>query len=228
MGRITIIVLKKDMVIYLHRKNELFLRVFILFLLVIIIWGGGYIISYLRYNDYDITMMEALKVQNQLLQEEIDSVSNLKAIKGDYLIGKVIFRNIHEFYSEIVVNLGSEDGISIGDAVLNSDGLIGIVNRVDNSKSYVKLLSGDYNVSVKVNDIYGNLNDGKITLLDKFSKVNKGDKVYTSGYGEIAENIYIGQIEEITSDKENLGQIAKVKLLDNHNLNYVAILSRIK
>ena len=42
------------------------------------------------------------------------------------------------------------------------------------------------------------------------------------------EGIYIGEIEKIDSDNEELGQIAKIKLLDNKNLNYIAVFTRSK
>ena len=38
-------------------------------------------------------------------------------------------RNIYNFFDEIIINKGSSDGISEGMAVINSKGLIGIVNK---------------------------------------------------------------------------------------------------
>lgn len=212
------------MVIYLHRKNKLLINLIIFISVVGLIIGSGYIISYLKYNDYGLVELETLKVQNKLLQDELDSIENLKTIKEDYIIGKVIIRNIHEFYNEIVIDLGYDNQIKEGDAVLNSEGLIGIVYKVERNKSYIKLSSSDYNISVKINDTYGNLSAGKITMLNKYSELKEGDKVYTSNYSGLPENIYIGEIESISFDNENLGQTAKIKLIDNHNLNYVAVI----
>ena len=92
----------------------------------------------------------------------------------------------------------------------------------------MKLLSGNYNVSVKIKDTYGNLNQGEINLIDKYTELSEGDEVYTSGYGEMSAGMYIGKIKNIGVDHENLGQVAKVQLIDNHNLNYVAILIQSK
>jgi len=77
------------MVIYLHRKNKLLINLIIFISIVGLIIGSGYIISYLKYNDYDLVELETLKVQNKLLQDELDSIENLKTIKEDYIIGKV-------------------------------------------------------------------------------------------------------------------------------------------
>ena len=111
---------------------------------------------------------------------------------------------------------------------MNDEGLIGIVYKVDNNKSYIKLLSSNYNISVKINNTYGNLNKGTITMIDKYSSINVGDKVYTSGLDEVIGNIYIGEVISVSKDKDDLGKEIKIKYIDNTNLNYVAILRKIK
>ncbi len=214
------------MVIYLYRRKVLLNKIFTILIVLTTILGSGYFISYFKYNDYDLIELESLKEQNKLLEDKLSAFNEL--YNDNYIIGKVIIRNIHDFYNEIVINLGTDNLVQEGDAVLNNEGLIGVVYKVDKNKSFVKLLSGDYNVSVKVKDTYGNLNKGKISLLDKYSNLNIGDKVYTSGYSEMPEGIYIGEIEKIDSDNEELGQIAKIKLLDNKNLNYIAVFTRSK
>lgn len=190
--------------------------------------GGGYYLSYLKYKDYEPIDAQALKVQNKLLQDELEKYDNFKSIKGDYLVGRIIVRNLYDFYNEIIVNLGTKDNINIGNVVINSEGLIGVVYKVEENKSYIKLLTSDYNISVKINETYGNISSGKITLLDKYNEIKVGDKVYTSGYSGLYEGIYIGEIESVSLDNEKLGQVAKVKLIDNKHLNYVAILTGTK
>lgn len=210
------------MVIYLRWRREILFRIIIVLCLLSVVYLGSYYFSYFKYNDRALVEIEALKTQNKILQNEINSLNGITN-NGDYLIGKVIFRNIHDFYGEIVVNLGSEDGINKNDAVLNCDGLVGIVYKVEKNRSFVKLLSTDYNISVKINDTYGNLNKGRVTLLGKYSEFNEGDKVYTSGYSGMQEGIFVGTIKEVYMDKNNLGKEASLDLIDNTNLNYVSI-----
>lgn len=214
--------------IFLHRKNKLVYNIIFFFLIVVFIIGSGYYLSYLKYNDYDLTEVEALKAQNKLLQDELKEYEVFKSRKGTYVIGRIIVRDIYNFYKEVVVDLGAKDNIKIGDAVINSEGLVGVVYKVEENKSYIKLLTSNYNISVKINETYGNINGGKITLLDKYNEINVGDKVYTSSYSGLNEGIYIGEIESIHLDNEKLGQVAKVKLIDNKHLNYVAILTEEK
>lgn len=211
------------MVIYLRTKNNIFIKIIIVIFLIGLIFGGGYFISYFKYSDKELVDYEALKSQNRLLQTELEGVSNFKELDGDYLIGKVVIRNIHDFFNEVVINLGSNDGIREGDAVINNEGLVGIVDKVEKNTAIVKLLTGNYNVSVKINELYGNLNGGKVTLIDKFKEV-EGDKVYTSGYSKIPEGIYVGTVINVKMDNNDLGKEVNVKLVDNTNLNYVAVI----
>jgi len=140
------------MVIYLQRKNELIIKITITLFLILCICGSSYLWNRLRVNNKDIVELEALKIENQKLKTEIEEYNKFKEINEEYIIGKVIIRNLHDFYNEIVINLGTDNLVQEGDAVLNNEGLIGVVYKVDKNKSFVKLLSGDYNVSVKVKD----------------------------------------------------------------------------
>lgn len=199
-------------------------RILIVIYLIFIICLGGYYLSFLRYNDKKIVDIEALKTQNKILQQEIENLNKFKDVKIDYVIGKVVFRNIHNFYNEIVIDLGEEDNVSINDGVINSEGLIGIVSEVYDNKSLVRLLSSDYNVSVKINDVYGNLNKGNVTLLNKYAEIKEDDLVYTSGYNNIPEGIYVGSIEKVSLDNDELGKKVKIRLVDNTNLNYIGVI----
>lgn len=212
------------MVIYLQLRKVMLFKFLIIIYLIVIVCFGGYAASFFKYNDKKIVDMEVLRTQNRILQNEVDELNKLKSIKGEYVIGRVIVRNIHDFYSEVVIDLGRNDGISVTDGVLNSEGLVGIVSEVYENKSLVRLLSSNYNVSVKINDVYGNLNQGKVTLLDKYSEIKKDDLVYTSGYSGIPYGIYVGRVEEITMDGDNLGKEVKIKLVDNTHLNYVGVI----
>lgn len=214
------------MVIYLGKKRKILCKFIILIILFVFIYIGGFLNSYFKYNNKNVVDSNALSIQNQILKKELGDIENLNIDSGNYIIGKVVFRDIYNFYDEVVINLG-RDVVEVGDAVVDSCGLVGIVYNTMNNLSYVKLLSSNYNVSVKVNDTYGNLSMGKITLLNKYSEINVGDIVYTSGYGDVLGNIYVGKVESIKLDNDGLGKEVKVNYCDNSNLNYVAILRNI-
>lgn len=209
-------------------RNEMFIKILIAFLLFFFIYAAGYVCSYLRFDDKEFVSYEALRLQNESLKTEIEEIHPLQKIEGEYILGKVIVRDLYHFFDEVMINVGSEDGVQEGDAVLNDEGLVGVVYQVLEQQSYVKLLTSDYNVSVKIRDFYGNLNQGRVTLLDKYSELKEGDLVYTSGYSSIQEGIYIGKVEKVFLDKDNLGKELSLQLVDNTHLNYVAIVRNSK
>ncbi len=210
--------------IYLQIRTELFLKTLIITLLLLFIVLTGYFSSFILYDDKESVTISAIELETTTLQNIRDELAKYENLEGDYKIGRVIERDLYNFYNEIVINLGSKDGIKEKDAVINDEGLIGIVYKVMENYSTVKLLTGNYNVSVRINDTYGNLNKGRVTLLDKYSNINESDKIYTSGYSSIIKDIYIGTITKVSLDKENLGKEVTVKLIDNTHLNYIAVL----
>lgn len=205
-------------------RNEMFIKALIVLLLFLFIYATGYVSSYLRFSDKEIVFSETLRLQNEILHQQMEEIENLKNIEGDYILGKVIVRDMYHFYDEVMLNVGSEDGVQEGDAVLNEEGLVGVVCEVLPKKSYVQLLTADYNVSVKIRDFYGNLNQGRVTLLDKYSELQEGDLVYTSGYGDMQGGIYVGKVEKVLLDKDHLGKELLLQLVDNMHLNYVAVM----
>ncbi len=212
------------MVIYLQRRNKLVLKALIITLLLLFIVMSGYLSSFVLANNKDEVLFYAQELELNTLRNDLQELGSLAKLEGNFIVGRVILRDIHNFYNEVVINLGSNDDVSEYDAVVNEEGLVGIVYKVSKDYSYVKLLTGDYNVSVKINETYGNLNKGKVSLLDKYSDIKSGDKIYTSGYSVVVKNIYVGEIDEVAYDNENLGKEVTVKLVDNTNLNYIAVI----
>ena len=212
--------------IYLSKKREVILKIIIFLFLFVFVVCLSYFLSYIKYDNRKCVDGSILMVDNQRLKKELLDIGDVSY--KDSLIAKVILRDMYDFYGEIVINIGSDDGVIVNDAVVNEDGLIGIVYKVKKNKSYVVLLSGNYNVTLRIGYTYGNLNKLFITMLDKYSDVEIGDKVYTSGLDEVAGDIYIGEVKEIFIDKEGLGKEAKIELVDNNNLNYVYIVGKIQ
>ena len=212
--------------IYLNRRKVL-VRVLLFILFVITIFCFSYISSYFKYNDSSFIESELLIKENLLLKKEINELSGFEMKNDSYVIGKVLNRDLYSFYEEIVINLGEED-VSVGDAVVNEKGLIGVVYKVGNYRSVVKLLTSNYNVSVVIGNTYGNLNNGTISMLNKYSDIKEGDLVYTSNYGDVEKDIYVGIVKKVSYDKDGLGKEVEVELVDNKNLNYIGVIKRIK
>src|SRR5699024_2651213 len=115
-----------------------------------------------------------------------------------------------------------------------SEGLIGIVTRVNGNSSFMEMIStiaSQSNMSVEVwhggGAVYGNMRnfDGECKALgveDSTSqgKLDTGDEVYTSGLtGAFPEGMVIGTVVEVENDEYGLSQNAHVQM--NSNLNDV-------
>ena len=216
-----IIVFQKVMVSYLKRKHKKYLYYFMVFIGVILTYLISYLFNYIRFNDIEYVSNKVDKVMVDDLRSKLNELSNSNLLSNGYVLGKVMVRDIYNFYEEIIINVDNE--VNIGDGVLNSEGLIGIVSKIDNDRVYVRLLSSKYNVSVKINDCYGNLSNGYVDMVDKDCNIKEGDKVVTSGLNNIVKDIYVGEVMEVS--EEELGLIIKVNLINNKYLNYVGVIT---
>lgn len=175
---------------------------------------------------------------NTYYETEYNKVLNLYNIKEspqyDYVFSKVIYRNIYNYYNEITILKGSKEGIKEKQAVVNQDGLIGVVDKVYKHSSKVNLITNkDINVSVKINNTYGVLRVDKnnnliVDSITNYDNVLVGDYIYTSGIGNLPANIYIGKVGKIESTNNGIEKkIILDKQIDFSNIDYVAILSKV-
>ena len=190
------------------------------------LYSVSYFITYIKYDNKKYIESSGLLFENKRLKKELNEISKITLKAG--ILAKVIIRNLYNFYDELVINVGTTDGVINKSAVINEEGLIGIVTSIDKHRSNVKLLSANYNISVRIGDVYGNFNNGIVSMLDKYSDIKVGDIVYTSGLDEVPSDIYVGKVIEVNNDNEDLGKIAKVEIVNNRNLNYVYIVGKIK
>lgn len=145
------------------------------------------------------------------------------------IMSKVYLRNIYEFKNTIMIYKGKEDGIAEGMAVISDMGLIGVVDNTLASSSEVRLITNkSSNISVKVGDNYGILKmaDGVLVVsnLQTYDVINIGDKVYTSGIGNLPGDIYVGEVTKINVNATEIEKIVEVKPGANlDDINYVLV-----
>ena len=187
--------------------------------------------------------LETNNNENQSLKDEIQELKetmNLKKTYSSYdiIYSKTINRNKMYWYSTITIDKGVKDGIKVGDAVVNYNGLIGIIKSTNKSSSSVKLITNsdkDNKISVMVNaegkTKIGNIEGYEypyiiVSLATDKTGIKEGDKLITSGLGSLPKNLYIGEIKLIKTDDFNLSNILYVEpKQDMNNINYVAVLS---
>ena len=198
--------------------------VFILFFIVISI--------YTLVNHYLMNISVGNVYYSDVLYYDLKDKYNDLATKNnilydDYSIlgAAVIQRNIYSFFDEIIINRGSNDNIKVDDAVVNSDGLVGVVSKVYEEYSVVNLITNDdFNISVKINDSYGTYNNGIVSNIINYDEVNVGDYIYTSGLTNVVGSIYIGRVDSISLDKYEIEKKINVDLIDIGNLRHVYVI----
>lgn len=143
----------------------------------------------------------------------LDFKNNIN-INEDYYISNV-YKNNYSF-DKLIIN---GTNYNINDEVLNNDGLIGFISKINDKYSEIKYI---YNsrVPVKINNEYGKIINSDIDnnlIVSEVENVNINDKVYS------VNNSYIGKVIKI--DNNNLNKKLTIKTIDLSNINYVLIRS---
>lgn len=194
-----------------------------------------------------------LKVQNEELAKEnarlkgllfnikdSTKVPNLDSIKGvkktDIIISKVIKNSYSNQVNFLTLNSGSKQGVKPEMGVINSLGIVGVIeNTSANYSTVLSILNTEspLNAKVKKSNHIGSLtwngkNTGFVQLTDvpRLATVRKGDTIVTGAQSTIfPENIGIGTIEKIYIDNETNLYMIDVRLFnDMTSLGHVYII----
>ena len=172
--------------------------------------------------------------------KDTSNIAKLDSIKGvkseDVLVSKVIHNsyNVHENY--LTLNSGELQGVKPDMGVINSLGIIGIIdNTSPNYSTVMSILNkkSQINAKIKKSNHFGSLVwDGKSTgfvqLIDvpRLASIKKGDTIVTGGQSVIfPENIGKSTIANIYTEKETNYYKINIKLFnDMTNLGHVYII----
>ncbi|MDR2107481.1 MAG: rod shape-determining protein MreC [Holosporaceae bacterium] len=203
---------------------------------------GNYLsdLSYCLTNDVEGVLIK-LHDENIRLREEIESLKRAdfenrelrkllslrEQILSPIVVAKVVNIFSGDFIESCILNVGRADGVSVGDAVRNSDGLVGRVTEAHDAWSHVLLIS-DMNSGIpvkigerQINAIMTGCNCCRlrISVIHDDILPEDGETVSTSGYG-ICEGIPVGKIEKD-------GKKISVKPFVNFNsLKFVVVLKK--
>lgn len=175
------------------------------------------------------------------LRKEVKLLEETKFnLVESYIVGK----ESGNWFERFTINKGSKDNIKKDDTVIQGveieQGIVieGVVGRVidvgPNFAKIVTVLDEHNSISFKAirtqdgGIISGGI-DGEISgfLFDNKADIIKGDKLFTSGLGGVyRDEIYIGDVEEVISDDEELMKKIKVKpAIDFKKLYKVYVIS---
>ncbi len=208
--------------------------IFLLIVFLIIIFSP-YLNTFFREFDTTLTTTVINNNYCNSLENEYNSLLQanefLNTSSLNLTISKVLFRNIYSFSDNITIYKGENSSIKNGSAVITDKGLVGVVSKVDKESSIVSLITNEsMNISVKVGSAYGilKMQSAKLIVsnLTMFENINVGDSIYTSGIGNLPGDIYIGEVENITSNGTQIEMILEVKQAVNLNdINYVMVVN---
>ena len=166
--------------------------------------------------------------------EELLEFSNIEINYNiDYLNSYIIYKDIYNYLKEVTILGGKDKNLKENDPVIFNNTLVGTIKKVNKTTSIVKLITNNESIlSVKINNEIGILeydNTLKITGISNYGNIAIGDEIYTSGFGNIPENIYIGKVKDIILDSKNIEKIIYLDYsIDLKGINYVTILKESK
>jgi rod shape-determining protein MreC len=164
-----------------------------------------------------VASLQEEKNQNALLREQLGLVPRDKfSLVGGFVIGQ----DPQGSESWIILDKGEKDGISVGMAVIVSNGiLVGKVEEVYATSSKINLLASSSS-SVNVSDaetgakgiIRGEYGLGLVMdMVTQADVLNVGDTIITSGLGSnIPRGLLVGKIKDIKVSDDRLFQRATV------------------
>lgn len=182
------------------------------------------------------------------LENEVFELKELNGLKGlhtdmSLVQAKVMNRSLETWDSALTIDLGSDDGVAVGDGVITPYGIVGRVISVTQGQSIVSLITAnnDYSqVSVKIEIASGRFVQGivnsynndtglfTVKLMETSSSILPEMLVSTSGMGGIfPAGLLMGSVDSVKSVADSAGFIVYVKsLVDFNDIQYVSVVKK--
>ena len=166
------------------------------------------------------------------------------AIPSGYtpVTGRVIARSPTVWFADVTIDVGSGDGVRVGDPVVNGDGLVGSVGAVIGGSAQVTLLA-DHSSAVAAKIVPGGVQgvlkpsvgdpgDLILDFLDSEKLVGKGQAVVTSGWraqgleSGYPPNLPIGEVTKASPEEQEAQQQVHVRpYADLRDLDLIQVLT---
>jgi rod shape-determining protein MreC len=137
-----------------------------------------------------VQQLAVLEAENDRLRRLLDATSRLES---DFITAEMIGVNPDPFSHQVIVNRGANDGVYVGQSVVDADGLFGLVVQVESLTARVALVA-DVNLPVPVyvnrNGMRsvvvgtGDLDSLEMEYVPDTADIVIGDTLVTSGLGK--------------------------------------------
>lgn len=154
-----------------------------------------------------------------------------------FIVGSVLNSGTGHARNYITINKGSRQGVKPGMGVINSSGMVGIINVTgDNTSRAISVLNTGQHFSVKVENtnyvgtlswFQGDPTVAYVEDVPRHARFRKGDMVVTSGYSTtFPEGIPVGRIVSCVKGRSTNYYTLKIKLIpDFRHLQTVWIIN---
>lgn len=160
-------------------------------------------------------------VENTRLKKMLDFKRNSEI---DLIPAKVINMGMSSNLLSMIVDVGSDEGISKNNPVVTPAGVIGKISNVNSNSSIVQLISDpDFRIGVRflpsgatgiLRWSYNNICD--VREVYKNSIINVGDRVVTSGLSDIfPSGLFVGKVSSVIDDRSQFQKIVSVQIEEN-------------
>jgi rod shape-determining protein MreC len=199
-------------------------------------------------GELEVARKESVGAQAALAENEqlrkLVGLDKSGAIPSGYteVTGRVIARSPSVWFADLMIDVGSGDGVEVDDPVVSGDGLVGSVTAVTGGSARVTLIA-DHSEAVSAKIVpsgvqgvmkpaVGDPEDLILDFLDSEEFVGKGQSVVTSGWrGQGIEsgyppNLPIGEVVEASLREQEAQQQVHVRpFADLRNLDLVQVLT---
>jgi len=199
-------------------------------------------------SELQIARKEAVGAQAAISENEqlrkLAGLDSSGAIPSGYdpVTGRVIARSPTVWFSDVVIDAGSGDGIRVGDPVVNGDGLVGTVTAVTGGTAKVTLIA-DHSSGVTakvvplgsqgvVRPAVGDPDDLILDFIDSTKHVGAGQAVVTAGWlgqdvdSRFPPNIPIGEVTTASIVEQEASQQVHLRpYADLRNLDLLQVLT---
>ena len=163
------------------------------------------------------------------MKKKVDAYEEFYGIKQknpdyEFSYGSVISKDAADVYESFVLNIGSKDGVAVGDPVIYGEYVVGIVKKVNFSTCVVySVLDPRVNIGAFESGTreYGYVsgdeelyNSGlcKLYGLDSSTSIVSGGIVCTSGAGGVfPDGLIIGEVTAVKNDDVSASYYAEIK-----------------
>ncbi len=191
----------------------------------------------LGYLKFKIIELKDKEIENQQLKKLLNFTKQRQDIFNElfYITGKVIGISSDNLFDFVVINVGSLDGVSEGNFVINDGYLAGILTQVSRYSSSVLLVTNkNFKTTVRLRNTREiaffqgfNKNYGILKFVRPEQDIRVGDVVETAGFDGYPSGIPIGIVDSVDYQEGNFFKTVKVKVfLNPTKLEYVLVLKK--